>query len=240
MEYFDQQGLIADRLPPTRRGAALEPDTRHDPAFAALIVPFREGWAIQPYQPQHLTPEKRAGAVMRGDDGTQNIFRANLTPDIWAAAWAVQPPQPRAPAMLPARLAAALMRGDDGNQGIFLPPWTMATPRSTFPNVQSDVRAAIPSYNAGPQVGSISSMPNITTPVLLKATPGTLFAITVVAPGTAAGGFYDCNAVAAAGTSTQVAPIPTTGGPLFLFEWPCQYGIVVIPGAGQVLAAKWA
>ena len=116
---------------------------------------------------------------------------------------------------------------------------TQAILFSSFPNNQANPASATPSYNAGPQIGAIYSLPNITEPTLLKASPGTLFAITLVAGGSVAGGFYDCNIIAAASQATQVSPIPTTGGPVFLFEWPCQYGIVIVPGAGQVLAAKW-
>ena len=158
----------------------------------------------------------------------------------FAEGWKIELFQPPVVSRKASAVAAATQRGDEGNQFILIPPWLMASPRATFPNYQANPAAATPSYNAGPQVGSISSMPNIINPTLLKASPGTLFAIVVVAGGTGAGAFYDCNSIAAASSLTQVSPIPTSGGPLFLFEWPCQYGIVVIPGAGQVLAAKWA
>lgn len=240
--YFDQQGQVVQRSPVVFKGAAVKGTPHSDQGmnFAPLIVPFREGWAIQPHQPQHPTPEKRAGAIVSRQDGS-DWLQTVLGIGANAPGWSVDAFQPRVPGKNAQRLAAALFRGEMDSQPdfIFIPPWVMATPRGTFPNNQANAAAATPSYNAGPQVGSISSMPNITAPTLLKANPGTLFAITVVVAGSQAGGVYDCNTLGAAVQATQVSPIPTTGGPLFLFEWPCQYGIVVIPGAGQVLAAKW-
>jgi len=235
---FDQGGIVN----PPRRSSVAASLMRGDEgnervmAFPGLgATPFKEGWGVQDVQPPRPRVIERRASIMPRDEW----FQAKLAIP-FAEGWKIELFQPPVLSRRASQVAAATLRGDDGSEFILIPPWLMASPRSTFPNYQANVAAAIPSYNAGPQVGAIFSMPNIVTPTLLKASPGTLFAIVVVAAGSQAGAFYDCNSIAAASSLTQVSPIPTTGGPLFLFEWPCQYGIVVIPGAGQVLAAKWA
>lgn len=180
----------------------------------------------------------RRGAVLRGDEGIQTRILAKI-PQIW---WEIGPSQPFQP--MPRRNAskytASVMLGDGGIQFIYFPPLVRAMPRTSFPNTPDNVAAALPSYNAGPQIGAINSTANIGAPLVLKASPGTLFAITLVVGGSTAGAVYDCTSVAAAGQGNEICTIPTTGGPLFLLEWPFQNGIVIIPGTGQLVAAKWA
>ena len=85
---------------------------------------------VQPPQPPHPVPERKAAAVMRGDDGNQaqQIQWFNET-------WEIQPPQPPHP--IPERKAAGVMRGDDGNEA---PPiqwfnmgWEVQPPQPPHP-----------------------------------------------------------------------------------------------------------
>lgn len=69
------------------------------------------GWEVAPHQPQHPTPEKRAGDIMRGDDGTEATFIRFR--QFGFEVQPVQPPHPR-----PER-ASSFMRGDDGNYAVF-------------------------------------------------------------------------------------------------------------------------
>lgn len=66
-------------------------------------------WTFSPLQPPHPRPE-RAGALMRGDDGTENVFQF-VVPTVVNAGYEailVQPPHPR-----PERFAS-LIGGDQG------------------------------------------------------------------------------------------------------------------------------
>lgn len=177
----------------------------------------------------------RRGAILRGDEGIQTRVLRNALPE----GWAVQPFQPmrRRGAFY---LSSAVMLGDGGIQYIYFPPLVTAMPRTSFPVNQANVASATPSYEAGPQIGSISTTANIGTAVVIKPSAGTIFAVTLIVAGSTAGAIYDCASIPAAGQGNVICTIPTSGGPLFLLNWPCQNGIVIIPGTGQVVAAKWA
>jgi hypothetical protein len=116
-------------------------------AFFTPFVPM--GWAVQPPQPPHPRPE-RAGAVARGDDGTEAayVFVAPVTVP-WGHELTLQPPHPRFeraaatksksefgifPNLLPAgwavqppqpphprpERAGAVARGDDGTEAAYV------------------------------------------------------------------------------------------------------------------------
>jgi hypothetical protein len=84
--------------------------------------PVYEGYEVQPVQPPHPTPEKRAAATMRGDDGTQAALIN------WINTGAeVRPPQPPHPQP---EKSGALATGDSGIYapftfvvGMLLPHW---------------------------------------------------------------------------------------------------------------------
>jgi hypothetical protein len=80
---------------------------------------------------------------------------------------------------------------------------------------------------------------NITAATVVKATPGTILRFNVVSAGTAAGTINDCATTGAAAAANAVATIPEVVGPVAL-DWPCAVGIVVTPGAGQVLSILFA
>jgi hypothetical protein len=240
-EQNDQENVTPMRRPYRPNLNALAGDDGIEGRFNNAPLSLAPVWQTTPqeWQPPTLRFWQRYAGIMRADVVSRAEFGSGIIP--FAGGWEVLAFQPPVPFVTSkARmLGGSTARGDDGIASILIPPWQFATPLKTFPDVQSRADAAIPSYNAGPQVGSIKSMPNITTPTLLKAGPGTLFSIITVAAGTTAGAVYDSNSIAGAVAANEISPIPTSGGPIFLFEWPCQYGIVVIPGAGQILSVKW-
>lgn len=241
MMYFDQQpDSVAFRRRPLVPPAVIpERDDDSAPSYP-LIVPFKEGWAVQPWQPPATILRanyKGQEAVARGDDGNE----AKEITVYQVFGFPVQDPQPPTPIISTRLRSSAIARGNDGIDGVYtyVPPFARAPRNLIFPNQQSNPAGAIPSYDAGAQVGAINSAVGITAPVYLKQAPGYLFTVIVVVAGTAAGAVYDY-----AGTgpipssSNEIGPIPTTTGPV-KFDWPCQQGIFLVPGAGQVLAAKW-
>lgn len=97
------------------------------------------------------------------------------------------------------------------------------TPQSALP---------VDAYTAG-----ASTALNVTSPTIIKTTPGRLVRISVIVAG-ASGTANDCNTTGAAAASNQVAVIPATIGPVWL-DWPCLAGIVAVPGAGQTISVAF-
>lgn len=239
-EYFEQQGGTLQRARPRRNpefgDTGIEGPYYGGPPITSAKWPFEP----QPWQPPAFRFALRIAALLPGDLTDSTHIGPLLVP--FREGWAVQSVQPPAPARSGRQASAALAKGDEGIQEIFVAPWAIAPRAKTFPTFQNDPKAAIPTWNAGPQIGAVNTLPNINSPTVLKAGPGTLLALTVITAGSGAGGFYDCatnNPVAppAAG-SNQIWGIPNTVG-IYVLDWPCQQGILVVPGSGQVLAAKW-
>jgi hypothetical protein len=79
---------------------------------AGINLPFAQwrnvGWEVQPVQPPHPSPERRAASWLRADDGTQYPFLRWLN-----SGWEIQPPQPPHPR--PERAAAIVAPAPLGN-----------------------------------------------------------------------------------------------------------------------------
>jgi hypothetical protein len=194
-------------------------------------------WQAQEWQPPRFRYAQRMAALLAPNADLNNTLSAIRTP--FVEGWQNQAVQPPARFWANrAMMSAALARGDDGITAIFVPPWTVAPRAISFPDVQSDPRAATPTYLAGPQVGAFKTLPNITSPQVLKSAPGSVIGISVITAGSTAGGVYDTPTLGGASAATQIWPIPMTAG-YYELQWPCQQGIVIVPGTGQVVAAKW-
>jgi hypothetical protein len=91
----------------------------------------------------------------------------------------------------------------------------------------------------GPQIGGNVAALNITAAVAIKATPGTVFRITVSTPGSAGNLVINDN-TQTGGTNTaanQILSVPfgsLTAGQVITLEWPCANGITVsaVPTGG--------
>jgi hypothetical protein len=86
--------------------------------------------------------------------------------------------------------------------------------------------------------GGTSSQLNITAATLVKATPGRLVKIEVTTAGSAAGAAYDAATTSGNVAANLIAPLPDTVGGIVL-DWPCQNGILIVPGTGQVLSVSY-
>lgn len=82
-----------------------------------------------------------------------------------------------------------------------------------------------------------SSLLNVTSTVLVKSGPGILVTINIVTAG-AAGGVYDIDSTGALSAANKIATIPAAVGQMQLF-WPFDVGLVLAPGAGQVLSVSY-
>jgi hypothetical protein len=72
-------------------------------------------------------------------------------------------------------------------------------------------------------------------PTVVSTRPGLLLRVSVVRAGTKPGAVHDAEALAGAVAWSRIATIPRTIA-MYDVDWPCEFGIVVVPGAGQVLA----
>lgn len=82
-----------------------------------------------------------------------------------------------------------------------------------------------------------SSTLNITAATVVKATPGRLVRINVTVAG-AAGTANDCATTGAAAAANVICAIPAVVGVINI-EWPCATGIVITPGAAQVVSVSY-
>ena len=89
-------------------------------------------------------------------------------------------------------------------------------------------------------LGGVGSSLAITagTPAIVKAGPGMVCALTVIAAGSGVGTINDCTATAAATTANQMASIPETVG-TYQLNFPALHGIVVTPGTGQQVSLSY-
>lgn len=195
-------------------------------------------FAAQDFQPPAQRVYQRYAAALRADAADQDDLGPLFVPV--PSGWVVQGFQPSVP-WRTGRFAfgAVIAQGDGGTAAIFVPPWTFASPAKNFPDYQNLAPGALPTWNAGAPPGAIKSQPNINLPIALKSAPGNLLVINVVVAGTTPGGVYDVAGIFPT-TLNQIAVIPNTvdGKPL-VYDWPCQNGILIVPGLGQVVSAKW-
>ena len=81
--------------------------------------------------------------------------------------------------------------------------------------------------------GLVSTALNVNQARVLKAAPGAVIAAVVtVAGSTTAGGIYDAATTAGATTGNLIGVLLNSVGPVTI-EFPCQTGILVVPGSGQ-------
>lgn len=98
------------------------------------------------------------------------------------------------------------------------------------------------SEGLGP-VGS-KSLLNISAAAIVDDTTASSYSgrrmgrVMVITAGTTIGGINDCLTITQAVTANQIFSIPNTIG-VYLIDFPMMSGIVVSPGAGQVVAISY-
>lgn len=83
----------------------------------------------------------------------------------------------------------------------------------------------------------LNSSLNITAATVVKAAPGRLVRVNVLTAG-AAGTASDCATTGAVAAANLIYNIPATVG-IYYLDWPCAVGIVITPGASQVLSVSF-
>lgn len=84
-----------------------------------------------------------------------------------------------------------------------------------------------------------SNLLNITAgAVVVKGTPGRICKVVVNTAGSASGSVSDCATTGAVAAANLVFTIPQTAG-VYSLDFPCNTGIVVTAGTGQVLSVSF-
>jgi hypothetical protein len=96
--------------------------------------------------------------------------------------------------------------------------------------------AGYPGAWGGPQ-----TLLGITSPTVVKTTPGNVINVSVIVDGTTPGTVNDANTTASANNSNAITTLPSPSGQQSILDitqvmFPCKVGIVVIPGTGQTIA----
>lgn len=94
-------------------------------------------------------------------------------------------------------------------------------------------------YPIVPREGGSQSQLDITAATVVKATPGTLYRVSVTTAGSAAGAAYDASATSGDIAANLIASIPDSVGVIELV-WPCANGILIVPGTSQVVSVSFA
>ena len=84
----------------------------------------------------------------------------------------------------------------------------------------------------------IGSFLNVTAATLVKASRGRIANISVITAGSTVGSANDVASIAGALAANEVFAIPNIVG-MYNVDFPCQNGIVVTPGTGQVIAISY-
>lgn len=74
----------------------------------------------------------------------------------------------------------------------------------------------------------------VTTPTVVKTEPGEVCWITVLTAGSELGGVFNADTLDGAIADHQVSVIPNAVGS-YRIGWPCNLGIVVVPGEGMAV-----
>ena len=91
---------------------------------------------------------------------------------------------------------------------------------------------------AGPTPWGTFTALDIAGATVVKNGRGVLVRVQVLVAGTSAGTANDTNAVGSAAIENQIAAIPAAVG-TYDIGMPCKTGIVIVPGASQVIAASY-
>jgi hypothetical protein len=86
-------------------------------------------------------------------------------------------------------------------------------------------------------LGGRTSKLNITAGTVVKTGSGRLATFTVIVAG-AVGAIYDTTTTGSVAASNEIAVIPATIG-VYQINWPVLNGIVVVPGAAQVVSVSY-
>lgn len=103
-----------------------------------------------------------------------------------------------------------------------------------FESAMSMLRAA-----ADVGVPTLRTSYGIIRPTVVSMRPGRLLRVSVLRAGSNPGKVFDCDVLIDAASKNLVALILPQIGVWDLSDWPCETGICIVPGNGQMIAAAF-
>lgn len=104
----------------------------------------------------------------------------------------------------------------------------------------------MPNNPLGPRPGGTNSDLNVSgAPVVVKASPGTLYRISInTASAVSVSACYDATTVAVNNShgltaANHIADIPANATGIVELDWPCENGIAIKPGSGANLSISF-
>lgn len=91
----------------------------------------------------------------------------------------------------------------------------------------------------GAASGGSKSALNVSAATVVKASAGRVVRVSVITAGSTAGTVNDIAATGSAAAANQIGTLPNTVG-TYLFDWPCETGITIVPGTSQVVSVSYS
>ncbi len=86
-------------------------------------------------------------------------------------------------------------------------------------------------------VNGVSTTETISAPTIVKSSPGRIAAVSVTTAGSTTGLIYDSAVLT--NLTKKLYVIPDTVG-FYSVPLPANYGVVVVPGTGQIVTLSWS
>lgn len=86
-------------------------------------------------------------------------------------------------------------------------------------------------------VQGLLNAPNISTPTVVKASSGRLAVVSVISAGTTLGYAYDSSSTTARSKTLSIIPNELGNFPV---NMPASFGLLVVPGTGQVVTVSYS
>jgi len=106
---------------------------------------------------------------------------------------------------------------------------------TSFQNLVQAVNGIAQTYDENQGTGNLT---NITAATLVKGSPGRIVNVSVLVAG-AVGAIYDVASASGGTAANKLYVIPATVG-VFVVNMPVKYGLVVAPGAAQVVSVSYS
>jgi hypothetical protein len=115
------------------------------------------------------------------------------------------------------------------------------SPTASLSDILTTAKNLVLAVNAATQnymnVQGLLNYPGISAPTIVKAISGRLATVSIVTAGSTPGTIYDGATLTA--TTRPLATVPNTVG-VFTCPMPVSYGILVVPGTGQVISVGYS
>lgn len=89
-------------------------------------------------------------------------------------------------------------------------------------------------------VSGVSTTEAITSPTVVKASPGRVASVSIITAGSATGMIYDSASQTQSGKLWVIPESAASNGEPYVVNMPTDSGILVVPGTGQSVTISWS